>query len=295
MAAITNTTMTADIQVTAREVDFVTRFSNNFEALREILGIMRPIKKAPNTVLKSKYAEITLQSGDVGEGEEIPFSKATVKEKDYATLKLEKYGKAVTAEAIIDHGYEAAVEMTDAALLNELQGNVTDRFYTFLGTGKLTSTETSWQMAIAMAIGRVKDKFKKMRKTSTNIILFVNTLDAYKYLGAANITVQTAFGLDYIQNFMGAGTVIISSEIPEGKVYATPSENIVLYYIDPSESDLQRAGINFTVVGETNLIGAHVEGNHRRVQSEIEVLMGFTMFAEYLDAIAVITVQDHAG
>ena len=30
--------------VTAREMDFVTRFGDNWEALRNILGIMRPIR-----------------------------------------------------------------------------------------------------------------------------------------------------------------------------------------------------------------------------------------------------------
>ena len=33
--------VTADIQVTARELDFVTRFENNWQHLRDILGIMR--------------------------------------------------------------------------------------------------------------------------------------------------------------------------------------------------------------------------------------------------------------
>lgn len=80
MPAKTNLIMTNDIQVTAREIDFVTRFERNWQHLRDILGIMRPIKKQPGAVLKSKYAEGTLQSGLVGEGEEIPYSKFTVKE-----------------------------------------------------------------------------------------------------------------------------------------------------------------------------------------------------------------------
>ena len=45
MAAKANLIMTNDIQVTAREIDFVTRFERNWEHLREILGIMRSLKK----------------------------------------------------------------------------------------------------------------------------------------------------------------------------------------------------------------------------------------------------------
>ena len=102
MAAKTNLIMTNDIKVTAREIDFVTRFERNWQHLREILGIMRPIKKQPGAVLKSKYAEGTLQSGNVGEGEDIPYSKFTVKEKTYAEMTIEKYAKAVSIEAIKD-------------------------------------------------------------------------------------------------------------------------------------------------------------------------------------------------
>lgn len=86
MAAKANLIMTNDIQVTAREIDFVTRFERNWEHLREILGIMRPIKKTPGAVLKSKYAEGTLQDGNVKEGEEIPYSKFTVKENRHCNI-----------------------------------------------------------------------------------------------------------------------------------------------------------------------------------------------------------------
>ena len=72
MAAKNNLTMTIDVQVTAREIDFVTRFARNWQHLRDILGIMRPIKKQPGTVLKSKTASVTLAQS-VGEGEEIPY------------------------------------------------------------------------------------------------------------------------------------------------------------------------------------------------------------------------------
>ena len=44
--------------VTAREVDFVTRFADNWDALRNILGIMRPIRKQPGTTLKSKKVKL---------------------------------------------------------------------------------------------------------------------------------------------------------------------------------------------------------------------------------------------
>lgn len=294
MAAKTNLIMTNDIQVTAREIDFVTRFERNWQHLRDILGIMRPIKKQPGAVLKSKYAEGTLQSGNVGEGEEIPYSKFTVKEKSYVEMTIEKYAKAVSIEAIKDHGYENAVQMTDDEFLFQLQTDVTGRFYDYLKTGTLTSTETTFQMALAMAKGRVENKFKQMHRNVTGVVGFVNILDVYEYLGAAEITIQNQFGFQYMKDFMGFNTIFLlsDSEIPRGQVIATPVENIVLYYVDPNESDFARAGLVYTVSGETNLIGFHTQGNYHTAVSEAFAVMGLTLFAEYIDAIAVITIDE---
>ena len=294
MPAKTNLIMTNDIQVTAREIDFVTRFERNWQHLRDILGIMRPIKKTLGAVLKSKYAEGTLQDGNVKEGEEIPYSKFVVKEKDYAEMTIEKYAKAVSIEAIKDHGYENAVQMTDDEFLFQLQTDVTGRFYDYLKTGTLTSTETTFQMALAMAKGRVENKFKQMHRNVTGVVGFVNILDVYEYLGAAEITIQNQFGFQYMKDFMGFNTIFLlsDSEIPRGQVIATPVENIVLYYVDPNESDFARAGLVYTVSGETNLIGFHTQGNYHTAVSEAFAVMGLTLFAEYIDAIAVITIDE---
>lgn len=293
MAAKANLIMTNDIQVKAREIDFVTRFERNWEHLREILGIMRPIKKTPGAVLKSKYAEGTLQNGNVGEGEEIPYSKFVVKEKPYAEMTIEKYAKAVSIEAIKDHGYENAVQMTDDEFLFQLQTNVTERFYNYLKTGTLSFTETTFQMALAMAKGRVENKFKQMHRNVTGVTGFVNILDVYEYIGAAGISIQNQFGFQYVKDFLGFNTIFLlsDSEIPRGTVIATPAENIVLYYVDPNESDFAKAGLVYTVSGETNLIGFHTQGNYHTAVSESFAIMGLTLFAEYIDAVAVGTID----
>ena len=290
--AKTNLIKQENIQVRAREVDFVTRFERNWEHLREILGVLRMIKKDPGSTLKSKYAQGTLESGKVGEGEEIPYSKFEVKEKSYAEITVEKYAKAVSIEAIKTYGYDVAVELTDDEFLFELQTDVTGRFYTYIKTGSLTSTESTFQMALAMAKGRVEDKFKQMHRSIPNgIVGFVNGLDVYEYIGAANITVQNQFGFQYVKDFMGFNTIFLlsESEIPRGKVIATPVDNIVLYYVDPSDSDFAKAGLVYTVAGETPLIGFHTQGNYHTAVSEAFAIMGMVLFAEYLDGISVIS------
>lgn len=291
-----NLTITADIQVTARELDFVSRFEANCDHLREILGIMRPIKKMPGAQLKSKYAEGTLQSGAVAEGEEIPYSEFTVKETIYDEMTIEKYAKAVSIEAIKDHGYENAVQMTDDEFLFQLQSDVTGRFYTYLNTGTLKVNDAdTFQMAMALAKGSVLNKFKTMHRSATGVVGFVNIMDVYRYLGAADITIQNQFGFQYLKDFMGYNTVFLlgDDEIKQGRVIATAVENIVMYYVDPADSDFVKAGLVYTTgAGETNLIGFHTQGNYSTAVSEAFAIMGLTLFAEYIDAIAV---ADFAG
>lgn len=287
-------TTQADITVAAREVDFVTRFAQNWEALREILGIMRPIEKAPGTKLTSYQASMksaALQGGaSVGEGDEIPYTEFQVDPVAYADVALEKYAKAVSIEAVTKYGAAVAVQKTDEAFLNELQNVVMTRFYTFLATGSLTDTATSFQMAVAKSIGLVKDKFKKMHRNITGVVTWVNTLDAYEYLGAANLTVQTQFGIDYVENFMGAQVLILSSEIARGDVISTPVENIDLYYVNPSNADFAQLGLVYTTDGETNLIGFHANGDYSHAVGESFALMGMALWAEYLDGISVVSV-----
>lgn len=293
MAVKDNLTARKDIAVAAREIDFVTRFGASWERLREIMGILRPIRKENGAILRAKRASVTLAEGTVAEGEEIPYSQASVSEVEYGPITVEKYAKAVSIEAIADKGYEAAVQMTDNEFLFQLQSEVTRRFYAYLRTGTLTSSEPNWQRALAMAKGRVLNRFKRMRRAASGIVGFVNVLDLYDYLGDRDVTVQSDFGFQYVKNFLGYDTVFLLSdeEVPRGQVIATPVENIALYYVDPSDSDYARAGLAYTTDGETNLIGVHMQGNYQTAVSEVFAILGMTLFAEYQDAIAVVTVD----
>lgn len=289
-AAPVNMTGDAQIQVRAREIDFVTSFGKNMQALLDVMGITRMIRKENGSVLKTKKVTGVLQSGDVAEGDEIPMSQYAVEETEFDSIRIAKYRKGVSLEAIAEKGYEAAVALTDEEFKSDLQNVVTDKFYNQLKLGSLVGHESTWQMAVAMAIGRVKDKFKKMKRTATGVAVWVNTLDVYKYIGAADITIQTAFGMDYIKNFLGADIVFVSSEIPENTVVATPLNNLVAYYVDPADSEFVKAGLSYTTDPATGFIGFHAQGNYDRAISDMFAIMGVRLFAEYLDAIAHISV-----
>lgn len=284
--------------VTAREIDFVSRFGSNWDALRKILGVMRPIRKAPGTRLVAYTASVTLESGEVPEGAVIPYSKYQLVEAAHDDVTIEKYAKAVPIEDVNKYGVENAIEKSDDAFLNELQNVVLTRFYRFLKNGgteevsPLGASVGTWQQALAKAKGLVLNEFQKMRKTVTNVVGFANIMDLYDYLGDREITTQTAFGLTYIQNFMGYSTLFLLSEadITSGTVIAVPVENINLYYVDPGDSGFAKLGLNYTTQGETNLIGFHANGNYSTAVGESFAIMGMTLWAEYINGIAVVKV-----
>ena len=270
MAAKTNVTTSAQFTTSAREVDFVSRFADNWDALRNIMGIMRPIRKAPGTKLVSYKASVDggLKGGTVAEGDEIPFTKMKVDPVAYGDIDINKYAKSVTIESVAKYGADVAVEKTDEAFLVALQNKVLTDFYTFLGTGTLKVTEKTWQRALAMAKGKVLDKFAGLDKDVTEVVGFANIIDAYDYLGDKEITVQTMFGINYVENFMGYRTMFLLPEkyIASKKVIALPVENIDLY-------------------------GVHVDGDYSRATGDMYAIMGMKLWAEYLDGIAVATVS----
>ena len=83
-----------------------------------------------------------------------------------------------------------------------------------------------------------------------------------------------------------------SSEIPQGRVIATPTNNIVVYYVDPGDGEFADAGLAYTTDPQVPYIGYHTEGNYQRAQSESFAIMGLTIFAEYLNAVAVVTIAE---
>lgn len=295
MAAASGTTKTTSFTVNPREVDFVTRFGRNWKALAQILGIMRPIKKAPGTKLVSYEARAknnTLAGGTVAEGDIIPLTEMEVVEVGYGDIEFKKHGKRTTIEAIAKYGAEIAIQKTDEAFLTELQNGVMNDFYTFLKTGTLKGTMKTWQKALAIAKGAVLEKFASMNRDVTEVVGFANIMDLYNYIGDKDITVQTMFGLNYVENFLGYSTLFLlpSNIIPEKTVIAIPVENIDLYYIDPEDTDFREAGLEFTVDGETNLIGFHATPVYERASADVYAIMGMKLWAEYLDGICIMTV-----
>ena len=288
MAAETNLIKKEDL-VRAREIEFVTLFGESIKKLVEALGVTRKIPKQAGYTLKAYKATGTLQPGTVAEGDLIPLSKYQTQAVSYAEIVLKKWRKATSAEAIIEKGYDQAVQMTTDRMLKDVQKGIRTDFFTFLATGTGTATGATFQAALAQAWGQLQVLFED---DSIEAIYFMNPLDVADYLATAQITMQTAFGMTYVENFLGLGTVIFDSKVPEGTIYATAKDNIVLYYVPVNGSDIGNA-FSFTA-DQTGLIGIHEEADYKHMTAEDTVMSGIVLFAERLDGIVKSTITPGA-
>ena len=268
-----------------REVEFVSSFGYSVKKLVEAFGITRKIAKQAGTVLKAYKAVGELLSGAVGEGETIPLSKYQTEPVTIKEITLKKWRKATSAEAIIERGYDQAVDQTTDAMLKDVQKGVRADFFAFLGTGTGKADGATFQATLAQAWGQLQVLFED---DEIGAVYFVNPLDVADYLASANISTQTAFGMTYVENFLGLGTVIFNSSVPQGKIYATAKDNLVLYYIPVNGADLGEA-FNFTS-NETGYIGIHEEADYSNMTASDTVIAGLELFADRLDGVVVGTI-----
>ena len=264
----------------AREIDFVYRFEDSIKKLIEMLGITRKIPKQAGTNIKAYKATGTLQDGTVAEGDNIPLSKYQTVPVTFEEITLKKWRKATSAEAIVEKGYDQAHNMTLEKMLKDVQSGIKSSFFTFLAKGTGTATGTTFQSTLAAIWGQLEVKYED---TEFEPVYFMNPLDAADYLGSASITTQTAFGMRYIEDFLGLGTVIFNSLIPKGVIYGTAKENLVLYYIPVNGADLDNA---FEFVSDnTGYIGVHEVPDYSNMTSSDTVICGMVLFAERLDGV----------
>ena len=263
-----------------REVDFVTQFTHNSIAkLMEVLGVTRKIPMMEGTTMYVYSVTGELQDGNVPEGEIIPLSQYKVEKKPVGEITLHKWRKAASAESIKKSRLDAAVRDTDAALLKDVQKGIRTNLFNFLNselTGSTTAGGADLQAALADAWGNIQVLFED---DTAEAVYFVNPKDIASYLGKADITTQTVFGMKYVEDFLGLGTVIISSRITEGTFVATAKENFLTYYLTMN-GDLAMA-FNLTA-DETGFIGIKSGyQNEERAQIESLVMDGIQFLVEY--------------
>lgn len=284
MAAETNTIMQADL-ARVRMVDFNYQFTGSLRKLLETLGITRKIAVQEGAVLKALKVTGTLESGVVAEGELIPLSKYQTEEVPMGEVVLHKWRKATTAEAILKGGYDQAVGATTDKMVKDIQKTIRTNLFTFMATGTGAATGATLQTALANAWGKLAVLFED---DAVETVYFLNPMDVSDYLGTAQVTMQTAFGMNYIENFLGLGTVFLNSSVPEGKFYATAKENIVMYFVNVAAGDI-KAAFELTT-DETGYIGVNEYPDKDTARVMDLVMSGVTFFPERIDGIVVGTI-----
>lgn len=280
MAALENLTTAEDMK-RIREVDFVQQFTHSSLAkLIEVLGVTRKIPMMEGTTMYVYTMSGSLaNNGAVDEGDVIPLTEIEQAKTPVGEITLKKWRKGVSAEAIKKSGYQTAVRDTDAKLLSLVQNSVRSDLFGFLNgtiTGSTSVTGVGLQAALANAWGKLQVLFED---DTAQAVYFVNPLDIADYLGKANITVQTAFGMNYVEDFLGLGTVIMSSRITQGTFVATAKENIIMYYLTMNGDVADAFGLTADELGYIGI--ASGIKNTERAQIESLVMDGIQFLVEY--------------
>ena len=284
MAVETNTIMQADL-ARVRMVDFNLQFTGSLRKLIEALGVTRKIAVQEGAALKMLTVTGTLQSGEVAEGDLIPLSKYETVETPVGEVKLNKWRKATSAEAILKSGYDQAVGATTDKMVKDIQKTIRTGLFDFMATGTGTASGVGLQAALANGWGKLSVLFED---DAVDAVYFLNPMDVADYLGTAQITMQTAFGMTYIENFLGLGTVFLNSRIPKGEYYATAKDNVVMYYVNVGSGDI-RASFNLTT-DETGYIGINEYADNDTARVLNLVMSGVIFFPERKDGIVVGTI-----
>lgn len=282
--AETNLIKKADLR-RVREVDFAFSFGESLKKLVEALGVTRKIPKQAGTVLKAYKAKGTLQNGVIGEGEIIPLSKYETVPINFGEITIKKWRKGTSVEAITERGYDQAVTMTTDRMLKDVQQGIRQNFFDFLASGTGAASGETFKATLAQIWGQLQIKFED---DDVQAVYFMNPLDVADYLATANITLQTAFGMSYVENFLGLGTVFFNKSVPKGKIYGTVADNIILYYLPVNGADTGEV-FDFTS-DELGLIGIHEKPDYDTMTALNIVISGTLLFAERLDGIVVGTI-----
>lgn len=274
MAVITNTTVTTDV-APAISIDVVSRLSASIRALQELLNITDPIPMAEGSTVNVLGASVGTIGTQAAEGDEVGLTKVTLTSTPI-TMALKPYRKLVTAQAIQKVGRERAIYDSDRALIGAVRKDIKDSFYTALtgAGGGTTPAASTLQAQLANAWATLHNAFEEY---DIEPVHFINPTTVAAYLGSASITTQSAFGFDYVEDFLGLGTVIFAPSITANKVVSTAKENLRCAYVPANGA----VGQEFEMTSdETGLVGITHGRALDRFSIETLLMSGVKFFAE---------------
>ncbi|TJY13991.1 capsid protein [Staphylococcus chromogenes] len=279
----------------AKSIDFANRMGQKMNKLFLALGLTNKIPANVGSALK-QYAFDIVESekpnGDVAEGDVIPLTKVTRKEVGITELKFRKYRKSTSMEAIQAHGYDLAINRTDAELERYVQRKFRNDFFTMLrgalDNPERTNTQELSAETLQGALAKGRANLSVTLDDEVTPIAFVNPNDVADHLANGLINSDGAqFGMTLLTNYVGA-KVIEFADIPEGEVWLTTAENLNLFYANP-RGEIGRA-FNFAT-DATGYVGVLHDIQHDRLTSDTVYTSAVTMFPENVDAVVKVSIQ----
>lgn len=283
-AAETGATLTTDLEP-AISVDFVSRISTNIRQLQELLGIVDLIPMSAGTDIKIYKWTVGTLGTQVPEGETINPTNVKRKLSQTITLDLDKYRRVTTAEAIQKVGRNIAINQSDEHLVREVQKSIKNSLYTVLKAGTGTATGASLQIVLANLWSKLQTYYEDM---DVSPVYFINPQDVADYLGTAQVTMQTAFGFTYIENFLGLGIAIVSPQVEAKKPIATAKENLRGAYV-PMSGDVAQT---FNLIADTTgLAGMTHDTKTGNATVDTLLMSCVKFFPEFADGVFIGTIS----
>lgn len=270
------------VEAKAQDINFITKFEASMAPLLAILGKTDVETVAPGAAYKIYKTSGTIGTGEVAEKALIPDAGIELGNPQTLEITYKKFRNMTGIEKIGKHGYTLAVGKTNNDLLRQVQNKVRTSIYAGISEGTGTGTGATFQVAVANAAAEVAVKFEGEAATP---VFFVNPRDLFGYLGTANITLQTAFGLSYLQNFMGIGNVVADSNVTQGTVIGTAVENLTV--LAPTITDIP--GMELTT-DESGIIAVHNGAVYENAAVQTVVYCGLGVYPVFLDRIFKVTI-----
>lgn len=279
----------ADIKTLAKvaDIDFVRTFTENASKLLQMVGTMEAIPANAGETLKQRQITGTLSTDAYVEGELVPLTKYQTTDVQTFEITLKPYRVVTTLQDVQKRGYERAVVEKDTKLISDMQADIKQSVITALETGTFTATGKSLIKTAANAWATLQNEVEDNGFGDVEPVFFCNPLDFATNIGDSDVF--SAFGFQYIQNWVGLGNLISTSKVPQGTIYCTAKQNLKVYYIPADTAQ----GFEF-YTDESGLVAVQHDTVLNKLSYETVAWSALLFFAEYTNFIVKGTIAPSA-
>ena len=263
----------------ARNVDLVNTFTKSLDKLAAMLSTCTPIQAAVGETLHQKKITGKLSEASYTEGSDISLSSYAYEDVKTYEVAIKPYRKQTTLQEVKKRGYAAAVDKTDAAMLSDIQRGIKKDFVNVLGGDGVTAvTGKNLVATAANAWAALSNLVEDYGFGDVDAVFLVNPVDFAKQIGESEVF--SAFGISYIENWAGLGTLISTGSVAAGTIYATVKGNIKVY-VAPTDGD----ELFGCYTDETGYIAVSHSAELKSLTYDTVAYVGLVFFAEYIDFI----------